>query len=118
MSKIISDEETFEDFWEEMSGRGAIHEVLMEIGISLEESMEGVISEKDIDTYVYWHIAPLSVDLNEQTKQKVIAKYGGISGIKEFMAGNAGWEKYWKELGWSSSQDAPYPSSWDTSYNA
>ena len=45
---------------------------------------------------VYWHIPPLVI--NAKTKAKIIKSRGGINEIKEFLAYNAEWKKYQKEL--------------------
>ena len=92
--KTISDEETFNDFWQEMGERGGAFEVLSEVGISANEAVKGTPDEGT--DMVYWHIPPLVI--NEKTKAKIIKSRGGIAEIKEFMAYNAEWKKYQKEL--------------------
>ncbi len=90
----ISDQQTFEDFWQEMSERGATSEVLMEANLSANEAVIGTPDEGT--DMVAWNIPPLVVGMVAQ--KKIIASRGGIDEIKEFMAFNADWDKYKEEL--------------------
>ena len=92
----ISDQQAFDDFWQTMHERGGVFDIFSELGIDLDEAMKGIATKKDISNHYYWHIAPAEV--NKKTQEKIIDHYGGIEGIKEFMAYNAGWEEYQKEL--------------------
>lgn len=94
MSQIISNHQTFLDFYQEMSERGAISEILMEAGVSANDAVIGTPDEGT--NMEYWDIPPLVV--NKDTEQKIIASRGGIDSIKEFMAYNAEWDQYKKEL--------------------
>lgn len=94
IKKQKSDQQTFDDFWQVMGERGGAFEVLSEIGMSANEAVKGTPDQgTDMD---YWHIPPLVV--NKKAQEKIIEKYGGIKGMKEFMAYNADWKEYQKEL--------------------
>jgi len=95
-SKGISEQETFDDFWQEMGERGATSEVLLEANLSANEAVKGTIDEGT--DMVYWNIPPLVV--GKVAQEKIIKSRGGIRKIKEFMAENAEWEKYKRDLGW------------------
>jgi hypothetical protein len=90
----ISDHQTFLDFYQVMSERGAISEVLSESEISVDDAVMGTPDEGI--PMSYWNIAPLVV--NETTEGKIIQSQGGIESIKEFMAYNAEWDDYKNEL--------------------
>ena len=94
ITKKISDDEAFKDYWQEMGERGASFEVLQDAGISANEAVKGTPDEGT--NMEYWHIAPLVV--NKTAQAKIIRSRGGIDEIKEFLAYNAEWEKYKKEL--------------------
>lgn len=85
-----ADHEIFLDFWQVMSERNAVFDVLMEIGVSANEAVIGTPDENtDMEKC---NIPPLEV--NEQTERKIIESRGGIRAMMEFMAYNAGWENY------------------------
>lgn len=93
-SGIISDHQTFLDFYQVMGERGATSEILMEADISANDAVIGTADEGT--NMEGWNIPPLEV--NQKTEEKIVETQGGISTIKEFMAYNAGWEQYKKEL--------------------
>ena len=90
----ISEHQAFLDFYQVMVERGAISEILMEAEVGANQAVIGTIDEGT--DMAYENIPPLAV--NEETERKIIKSQGGIDAIKEFMAYNAGWDKYQEEL--------------------
>ena len=94
ISRKRSNHQAFLDFYQVMSERGAISEILAKAEVSANEAVTGTPDEGI--NMEYYNIPPSVV--NKETEEKIIQSQNGIESIKEFMAYNADWDQYKNEL--------------------